>query len=164
MKSVSIKKTLSAMALATLGLAAASAQADGWQGDIYRNAPYGQPEYREPARPVPAVVVPAPQPGFAMHEIREGFRLASIVNERQDAQMDKILAGVEADRLARAELVSLMREQKSIRDMERSFMKDRFLSQPEFQRLMQALDVAERDIQIALSNHDRRQRPWFWGR
>lgn len=161
MKSVSIKTILGTMAFTTLGLSAALAHADGWPGyDRGYDRGYGQPESRGPA---PVVVAPAPDARFAMHE---GWRFAREVNARRDRQMDQILDGLESDRLTREEFIALMREQRSIRELERAFMADRFMTPGEFQRLMQALDGAERNIQMALNNRDYRRyaRPWFWGR
>lgn len=150
MKSKLIAKTLGVI---VLGLAATGAQADGWQYDNNRNAPYGQP-----------VIGPAPVHDM-QHEMREGFRFSKIVNDRQDQQLDRILAGVESDRLSKDEFRALMQEQKNIRAMERSFMADRFMNPAEFQRLNQALDVADRNIQVAAQNRDRRnQNPWNWRR
>lgn len=157
MKNAMLKKTLSAITLAALGLAANAAQADGW-GEHERG--YPRPEYRDAA---PVFAAPAPQPGFGMHE---GWRFAREVNARRDRQMEQILDGIENNRLTREECIALLREQKSIRELQRSFMSDRFMTPGEFQRLMQALDEAERNIRVALSNPDYRRyaRPWFWGR
>jgi len=164
MKSNLMKKTLGVLALGSLGLMATGAQADGWQYDNNRNAPYGQPDYREPVRPVPPGIMPAPVHEM-QHEMREGFRFSKIINDRQDQQMDRILAGVESDRLNKDEFRALMQEQKNIRAMERGFMADRFMNPAEFQRLNQALDVADWNIQVATQNRDRRyQSPWYWRR
>jgi len=62
--------------------------------------------------------------------------------------------------------IRLMLEQKNIRALERSFMGDRFMTEPEFRRLNRSLDLADRNIRIAQqSDHSRSsqrypQRPW----
>ncbi|MEQ1592008.1 MAG: hypothetical protein ABL892_06410 [Thiobacillaceae bacterium] len=151
MKNTILKSTLGLIALTTLGFAAPGAQADGWQNGDNRNPGYNQPDDRRQLNP--------------MHDLREGFRFSRMVNDRQDQQMDRILAGVQADRLNKNEFIQLMQEQKTIRAMERSFMVDRFMNEAEFQRLNQALDVADGNIRMANQNHDRRNnspRPWPW--
>jgi hypothetical protein len=153
MKNTILKSTLGLIALTTLGLTAPGAQADGWRNDDDRDFGYSQQEERRQDNP--------------MHSLREGFRFSRMVNDRQDQQMDRILAGVQTDRLNTNEFIQLMQEQKTIRAMERSFMVDRFMNEAEFQKLNQVLDVADGNIRMANRNSDRRyysysQRPWPW--
>lgn len=51
------------------GLAAPGAQADDWQNDNNRNYDYSQPDDHRQAYPI--------------HNLREGFHLSKIVNDRQ---------------------------------------------------------------------------------
>ena len=65
------------------------------------------------------------------------------------------MASVEADRLSKSKFIQLMQEQKSIRAMESRFMDDQFLTEREYQRLNQSLDVAQHNIQVASRNYNR---------
>lgn len=142
MKSKLIAKTLGLLTMAIIGFTA-PAHANDWQDDDDRNDRYSE---RDEARDAALIQM-----------WREGFRLSKLVNDRQDQQLDRILASVEADRLSKAKFIKLMQEQNSIRSMESRFMDDQTLSEREFQRLNQTLDVAQRNIQVAGSNHGRPQ-------
>ena len=143
MKSKLIAKTLGLFTMVIMGFTAPMAHANDWQDDDDRNDRYSE---REDARDA-----------NLMQMWREGFRLSKLVNDRQDQQLDRILASVEADRLSKAKFIKLMQEQNSIRSMESRFMDDQILSEREFQRLNQSLDVAQRNIQVARSNHGGQQ-------
>ena len=142
MKSKLIAKTLGLLTMAIIGFTA-PAHANDWQDDDDRNDRYSE---RDEARDATLIQM-----------WREGFRLSKLVNDRQDQQLDRILASVEADRLSKAKFIKLMQEQNSIRSMESRFMDDQILNEREFQRLNQSLDVAQRNIQVAKSNHGRPQ-------
>ena len=142
MKSKLIANTLGLLTMAVISFAT-PAHANDWQDDDDRNDRYSE---RDEARDATLIQM-----------WREGFRLSKLVNDRQDQQLDRILASVEADRLSKAKFIKLMQEQNSIRSMESRFMDDQVLSEREFQRLNQSLDVAQRNIQVARSNHERAQ-------
>jgi hypothetical protein len=133
-------KTLTAMTLITLSLGGAVAQADqgveiqrrpapGW-GDHPAFPPRGD-DYREDAR-------------------------QDRVDLRQDEQMERILHGIETRLLDSRETVELLREQRDITKLERSFLRDGYLSRYEYQTLEERLDDAERHI--SREKHDRPSR------
>ena len=149
MKSKLIAKTLGLFALASVAVTSPLAHANDWQDDNNRNNDYSESGDDRSAYP--------------MERLREGFRFAQIVNDRQDQQLDAIMAGVVNNGLSKNMFVRLMQEQKNIRALERSFMSARFMTEPEFRRLNRSLDVAERNIRVAQqSDHHQRysQRPW----
>jgi hypothetical protein len=135
MKSNLMKKTLGALALASLGLMAASAQA-GWDHPGYGN------------------------PGFQQSEA-----FSQQVNTRQDRQMERIQHGMRTGELTRAEFHELMDQQYQIRVMERHFRADGVLDAHEFQRIDRALDLASRNIQVEKHDRQARQayghNPWL---
>lgn len=138
MKSNLIAKTLGLVALAGVAIMSPLVHANDWQDNDTRNYGYGEAEdYRE---------------GFSRSQLREGFRYSRIVNDRQDRQLDKIIAGVDNNRLSKSEFLRLMQEQKAIRAMERNFMDDGLMSEGEFRRLSRGLDTADRNIKVAKQN------------
>lgn len=150
MKSKLIAKTLGLIALASVAITAPIAHANDWQDDNR----YGGYSDADDDR------------GYPMERMREGFRFAQIINDRQDQQLDTIMTGVVNNSLSKNLFIRLMLEQKNIRALERSFMGDRFMTEPEFRRLNRSLDLADRNIRIAQqSDHSRSsqrypQRPW----
>lgn len=127
MKSNLTKKTLGALALASLGLMAASAQA-GWDHPGYGN------------------------PGFEQNEA-----YSQQINTRQDRQMERIQHGMRTGELTRAEFHDLMDQQYQIRVMERHFLADGVLDAREFQRIVRALDLASRNIKMEKRDRQARQ-------
>ncbi len=149
MNSKLIAKTLGLLALASVAATSPFTYANDWDDD--RDNGYSEYDNQ--------------RDGYPMDKLREGFRFASIVNNRQDQQLDGIMAGVINNRLGKSMFIRLMQEQKNIRAQERSFMNDRFMTEAEFRRLNRSLDLAERNIKVAQqSNHPQRysysQRPW----
>lgn len=135
MKSNLIAKILGLAALAGVAVMSPLAHANDWQDNDNRRYGYGEAEeYRE---------------GFSRSQLREGFRYSRIVNDRQDRQLDRIIAGVNNNRLSKNEFSRLMREQKAIRAMERDYMDDGFMGESEFRRLNRSLDIADRNIRVA---------------
>jgi hypothetical protein len=129
------------MILKTLGLAAVMAAstgalAHGWTNDAPR---YGFPGYNNGAA------------------FKESLALIKNVNDRQDQQLERILARYYEGRLTQAEFRKLMDEQGDIRKMERSFLVDGVLNRVEFQRLDHALDAASKHI--FKEAHDPQGRP-----
>lgn len=116
--------------LKTLGLAAvmavsSGAFANGWNDD-------------------------GPRFGFPGHDhapdVQHNLERINNVNDRQDNQLERILARYYEGRLTQPEFRMLMDEQTDIRKMERSFMADGFLNRFEFHKLDHALEVASRNI------------------
>lgn len=143
MKSNLFAKTLGIIAVATMGFTA-PAQANDWRDDD-RNYEYSDRDSdRDDDRDAELI-----------QKLREGFRFSRLIDNRQGQQLDRIMASVEADRLSKSKFIQLMQEQKSIRAMESRFMDDQFLTEREYQRLNQSLDVAQRNIQVASRNHNR---------
>jgi len=122
MKSTLMKKTLGVLTLSLLGLMATGAQA-GWDRDGHG---YGQ--------------------GHDGHAYQQSQKFSQQVNARQDQQMERIQAGKREGDLRRAEFRQLMREQREISSMERSFRADGIIDVREFKRLDRAQDVASRNI------------------
>lgn len=78
-------------------------------------------------------------------------RVASAaINDRQDAQLDLIVEGVNNGRITRDEFSAVMAQQKEIRNKERAFLADEFLSQPEFQTLQADLNNVDQSIRMAM--------------
>lgn len=97
-------------------------------------------------------------PVFNNHPaFQESLRLMKEVNERQDKQHDRILNGFYEKSINPQELRMLMDEQRDIRNLERQFLADGFLTRFEYQRLDAALDRASRNI--FLEKHDAERRP-----
>lgn len=143
MKSNLLAKTLGIIVVATMGFNA-TAQANDWRDDD-RNYEYSDRDSdRDDDRDAELI-----------QKLREGFRFSRLIDSRQGQQLDRIMASVEADRLSKSRFIQLMQEQKSIRVMESRFMDDQFLTEREYQRLNQSLDVAQRNIQVASRNHNR---------
>jgi hypothetical protein len=74
---------------------------------------------------------------------------ASAINDRQDAQLDKVVEGVNNGQITRDQFAALMAQQKEIRNKERGFLADGFLSQPEYQALQADMDTVDQAIRFA---------------
>jgi hypothetical protein len=74
---------------------------------------------------------------------------AAAINDRQDAQLDLVVEGVNNGRITRDQFSAVMAQQKDIRNKERSFMADGFLSQPEYQALQADLNNVDQAIRFA---------------
>ena len=74
---------------------------------------------------------------------------AAAINDRQDAQLDKVVAGVNTGLITRDQFAALMAQQKDIRSKERTFLADGFLSQPEYQALQADMDTVDQAIRFA---------------
>ena len=74
---------------------------------------------------------------------------AAAINDRQDAQLDKVVEGVNAGLITRDQFAALMAQQKDIRNKERTFLADGFLSQPEYQALQADMDTVDQAIRFA---------------
>jgi hypothetical protein len=101
-------------------------------------------------------------PAFYNHTVfQENLRLMKAVNERQDQQMDRILNGLYEKRINPHEFRKLMDEQRDIRNMERRFLADGFLTRFEYQKLDTAQDMAGRSI--FKEGRDAQGRPGYGG-
>jgi hypothetical protein len=89
--------------------------------------------------------------------VENNMKASSAINTRQDQQLDLIVQGVNAGGIDKNEFISLMAQQKIIRDRESSFLADGFLSQEEYQALNTDLNNAEQAIRFA-SRPDRSRR------
>jgi hypothetical protein len=74
---------------------------------------------------------------------------AAAINDRQDAQLDKVVEGVNAGQITREQFAALMAQQKDIRNKERTFLADGFLSQAEYQALQADMDQVDQAIRFA---------------
>jgi hypothetical protein len=74
---------------------------------------------------------------------------ATAINDRQDAQLDKVVEGVNNGRITRDQFSAVMALHKDIRNKERDFLKDGFLSQPEYQSLQADMDNVDQAIRFA---------------
>lgn len=78
--------------------------------------------------------------------VENNQRAATAINDRQDQQLDRIVEGVNTNRISKDEFSALMAQQKDIRTQERSYLSDGFLSREEYQQLTAALDAADQAI------------------
>ncbi len=74
---------------------------------------------------------------------------AAAINDRQDAQLDLVVESVNNGRITRDQFSAVMAQQKEIRNKERSFLADGFLSQPEYQTLQADLNNVDQAIRFA---------------
>jgi hypothetical protein len=74
---------------------------------------------------------------------------AAAINDRQDAQLDLVVQGVNNGRITRDQFSAVMAQQKDIRNKERTFLADGFLSQPEYQTLQADLNNVDQAIRFA---------------
>lgn len=124
-------------ALLTMGLIGIQTQA---MADDDHNFPrWGYGEYQQNVR-----------------AMQESYRFSGRIDERQDNQLDRILAGLRSGKLTQNEFFNLMQEQRSIRQQERQFLADGFLGPREYESLNQALNRA--DEHIRFEKHDQESR------
>ncbi len=74
---------------------------------------------------------------------------AAAINDRQDAQLDQVVEGVNNGRITREQFSAVMAQQKEIRNKERAFLADGFLSQSEYQTLQADLNNVDQAIRFA---------------
>ena len=86
--------------------------------------------------------------------VENNQRASQAINDRQDEQLDRIVEGVNLNRISKDEFSALMAQQKQIRNQERTYLTDGFLSQDEYQQLNASLDQADQAIR-----YNRRGRP-----
>lgn len=88
--------------------------------------------------------------------VENNQRASAAINDRQEQQLDKIVAGVNNNTVSKEEFTSLMAQQKQISNQERAFLGDGFMSQDEYRQLTVQLDQAEQAISFA-SRPERRR-------
>lgn len=132
MKITTLLKTLSLLGLTGLSLTAAPSQADNGYG-YYGGAPI----------PNPWMAYPAYQQARIVATLKQ--RQAQF-DQRQDAQMQRILNGMESGKLTSREAVALLREHLAIANLERRYMVDGRLGPDELSSLERLLTEADRHI------------------
>lgn len=132
-------KTLAALGIASLALAGAPSHADN--GYVYF---YGNPQAN------PWLQNQAMQQARYQAELRN--RIAQL-DLRQDAQLKRILDGMEGGQLTTREAVGLLREHLAISSVERKYLADGRLGPNELRDLEARLEEANRHI--TFENRDR---------
>jgi hypothetical protein len=104
--------------------------------------------------------------GHVPHQANvQGTAYSQQVHARQDRQLERIQTGLRSGQITRREFRELMREQHTIRAMERHFRADGRIDAGEFRRLDFALDRASRNIRTERHDHQARhaygQPHWF---
>ena len=84
------------------------------------------------------------------------------INDRQEQQLDKIVAGVNNNSISKNEFTDLMVQQKQIGNQERTYLADGFLTQDEYQHLNTLLDYADHAINFATRGEPPRRDPRFY--
>jgi hypothetical protein len=142
MKLTTTLKALNMLGLTSLMLVATTAsQADNGAGN------YGN--YRNPN---PWLNNQANQQARYVGTVKER---AAKLDQRQDLQMQRILAGMETGKLTMNEAISLLREHLAISRLERNYMADGRLGPNELSDLERRLDEANRHI--VFEKNDREQ-------
>jgi hypothetical protein len=129
-------KSLTLLCLTTLSLGAAVSQADNGYGNPN---PWGGPAMN--ANPWTANPMMHQARLIAVFKQRQAE-----LDQRQDAQMQRILGGLDSGKLTSREAAALLREHLDIASQERSYLSDGRLGAQELKNLEQRLDEAERHI------------------
>ena len=151
MKITTTLKNLSLLGLSSVALVAASSHADTGYGN-YGTVPNPYPSYG---------VVPNANPWMANQAYQQARILAALkqrqeqLDQRQDAQMLRILNGMESGKLTSREAVALLREHLAIANLERRYMADGRLGPNELASLEQRLAEAERHITFERRDRER---------
>jgi hypothetical protein len=151
MKTVSILKSVSLLALTSLTLAAATSQADN---GYYGGAQNPNPWYGTPPNANPWMANPAYQQARIIVTLKQRQEQ---LDQRQDQQMLRILTGMESGQLTSREAAGLLRENLAIASLERRYVVDGRLGPNELSSLEQRLAEAERHVVLEL--HDRERTP-----
>jgi hypothetical protein len=151
MKISTTLKTLTMLGLTTLTLAATSSQADNGYG-YYGGNPYPNPWIGGAPNANPWMANPAMQHARFLAALKQRQEQ---LDQRQDAQMQRILSGMDSGQLTSREAAGLIREHLAIANLERTFMADGRLGPEELSSLEQRL--AEADRHIMFEKHDREQ-------
>ena len=153
MKIATTMKTLALLGLTTMTLGAAASQADS--GYVF----FGRAPI---ADPVPWGAVPPNANPWLNNAAFQQARFAAVVkqrqvqlDQRQDAQMQRILNGMDSGRLSSREAAGLLREHLAIANLERSFMSDGRLGPDELASLERHLSDAERHITFEQNDREK---------
>ncbi len=145
MKIATQLKTLALLGLTSLSLGAATSQADS-TFFYFGGQPATNPWASAAPAPNPWMMHnPAQQIARAQAELKQ--RLSKL-DDAQDAQMQRILQGMEQGKLTSAEAVNLLREHVGIANLERKFMADGKLGFSELNQLEQGLAEAAKHIRF----------------
>lgn len=150
MKIKATLKTLSLLGLSSLALVAASGHADNGYGN------YGGVQNPNPW----FGVAPNTNP-WAANQQHQARLLATLkqrqmqFDQRQDAQMLRILNGMENGKLTSREAVALLREHLAIANLERKYMADGRLGPNELASLEQRLAEAHKHITFEQRDRER---------
>ncbi len=139
MKLSTTLKTLTMLGLTTLSLAATSSQANSGFVSFGGNAN-------------PWMTNPAMQQARYQAEMKQ--RHAQL-DQRQDAQMQRILKGMDNGKLTTQEAAGLLREHLAIANMERGYLADGRLGPNELSNLEKRLEVAEKNIKWEIRDRER---------
>jgi len=158
-------KKLALLGLASLSLAAASSQADNsYDYGNYDRVPNVNPWVGAAPNLNPWIN----RPGYQQARFAAALKQRQAqLDERQDAQMQRILNGMESGRLTLREATGLLREHLDIAKLERGYMADGRLGPNELASLEQRLNEAERHITFEQRDRekaDRGDRPGEMGR
>lgn len=151
MKIQTTLKILSLLGLSSMALIAASGHADTGYGN-YGAAPNPNPWFG---------VAPNTNPWMANQAYHQARLLAALkqrqeqFDQRQDAQMLRILSGMDSGKLTAREAVALLREHLAIANLERRYMADGRLGPNELASLEQRLADAERHITFEQRDRER---------
>jgi hypothetical protein len=153
MKIATTMKSLALLGLATLTLGATASQADSGYV-LFGRAPMPDP--------VPWNAVPPNANPWLNNGAFQQARFAAAMkqrqaqlDQRQDAQMQRILSGMDSGRLSSREAAGLLREHLSIANMERNFMSDGRLGPEELISLERRLADAERHITFEQNDREK---------
>ena len=160
MKITTSLKTLTMLGLATLSLAAGSSHADNGYGYYGANQ-----------NPNPWLGAgPNANPWMANQGMNQARLLVAMkqrqeqLDQRQDAQMQRILNGMENGKLTMREATALIREHLAIANLERQYMADGRLGPNELVQLEQRLAEADRNIKFESNDREQAGKPGDKGR
>lgn len=144
-------KTLAMLSLTTLSLAATSSQAQ--TGYIY----FGGNQAPNPW----AGAAPNVNPWMNNQGMQQARHIAVLkqrqieLDQRQDAQMQRILKGMDHGKLTSQEAAGLIREHLDIANLERRFLADGRLGPNEMAHLEKRLDEAAKNIKWEIRDRER---------
>jgi len=155
MKLTTSLKTLAMLGLTTLTLAAGSSQANGGfvvfgsNSNTWASNPAVHPTRYEARDEVRDEVRYKTR-----YQVEMKHRQAQL-NLRQDAQMQRILKGMDNGKLTSREAADLLREHLAIANMERNFLVDGRLGANELAHLEKRLDIAAKNIKWEIRDRER---------
>lgn len=151
MKIATQLKTLTMLGLTTLTMAATPSQADN--GYFYFGSnPMPTPWASVPPNANPWMHNPAMQQARYLAAVKQ--RVADL-DKAQDAQMQRILNGMESGKVTAAEAVGLIREHVAIANLERKYTADGKLGMNELESLEQRLAEAARHIKFETKDREK---------